>query len=125
MSNIFDKYLNLFRYFKVKIGIDNVYTLEYNKAVKFDWDEPKNTGNKTKHGVWFEEAQTIWADNNSVEFFDPEHSDGEDRFIRIGVSTRLNVLLVVFCERAEGQVIRIISARKATPKEREQYEEGI
>lgn len=93
--------------------------------MRFEWDEPKNTINKAKHDVWFEEAQTIWADSHSVEFFDPEHSEDEDRFIRIGVSTRLNLLIVAFCERADGEIIRIISARKATPTEREQYEEGI
>jgi len=55
--------------------------------VDFEWDEQKNQDNFNKHGVWFEEAQTVWADELSREFFDPEHSENEDRFIRIGHST--------------------------------------
>lgn len=93
--------------------------------MKFDWDEAKNRANYRKHGFWFEEAKTTWADVLSVEFFDPQHSDDEDRFIRIGHSTSQNLLLVVFCERNEENVIRIVSCRKATTKERKQYEEGI
>jgi uncharacterized DUF497 family protein len=93
----------------------------------FEWDEDKNKTNKEKHGVWFEEAQTVWADSHAVEFFDSEHSDKEDRFLRIGYSKLNRVLLVVFCEPvSEGEeVVRIISARKATSKERKDYEEGI
>lgn len=94
-------------------------------VMKYTWDEIKNQKNHHKHGIWFEEAQTIWADGLAVEFFDPESSDDEDRFIRIGHSKRANVLLVVFCERDDGNIIRIISARKATKKEREDYEKGI
>ncbi|MBY0383981.1 BrnT family toxin [bacterium] len=93
--------------------------------MKFDWDDTKNRINQKKHGVWFEEAQTVWADEYSVEFFDPEHSEGEDRFIRIGMSSRSNLLIVVFCERDHGDIVRIISARKATDKEKKSYEEGI
>ena len=78
--------------------------------MKFDWDE---------------EAQSLWANPNCIEFFDPESSSDEDRFIRVGHSSKLNLLLVVFCERDEGNKVRIISARKATKKERGQYEEGI
>jgi len=91
----------------------------------FEWDEYKNQANKRKHGIWFEEAQTIWADVDSLEFYNDDLDLKEDRFIRIGFSSMMNFLLVVFFERKEGKVIRIISARKATPKEREQYEEGI
>ena len=93
--------------------------------MRFEWDESKNQSNYRKHGVWFEEAQTIWADERSAEFFDPEHSQAEDRFIRIGHSSRARLLLVVFCELLEGELIRIISARKATKKEERQYEKGI
>ena len=92
---------------------------------KFEWDEDKNKANFKKHEVWFEEAQTVWADASSQEFFDPEHSNDEERFIRIGHSSAPNLLLVVFCERENETIIRIISARKATPKERKEYEEGI
>lgn len=93
--------------------------------MKFEWDEDKNLKNHSKHGIWFEEAQTVWADDLSEEFFDEDHSDEEDRFIRVGHSTRSKLLLVVFCERDEGNIIRIISARAATTKERKDYEEGI
>ena len=88
---------------------------------KFEWDETKNKSNFQKHRVWFEEAQTVWADFKAEEFFDPDHSETEDRFIRFGFSTKLRVLLVVFCERSKNS-IRIISARPATSKERVQYE---
>ena len=93
--------------------------------MNFEWDETKNHSNFQKHGIWFEEAQTIWADAHSVEFFDPEHSEDEDRYIRVGASSKSRVLLVVFCERDNETQIRVISARKATPKEREKYEKGI
>lgn len=102
-----------------------MYTLEYNHGVKFNWDPSKNERNYKKHGIWFEEAQTIWADPNSDELFDPENSDDEDRFIRLECSTLNRFLLVVFCERDSGGVIRIISARRMTTKERKQYEKGI
>lgn len=78
------------------------YTIAYNVIMKFDWDDTKNRINQKKHGVWFEETQTVWADEYSVEFFDPKHSEGEDRFIRIGLSPRSNLLIVVFCERDHG-----------------------
>lgn len=91
----------------------------------FKWDDDKNIANFKKHAVWFEEARTIWADTHATEFFDPEHSTDEDRYVRIGFSTKQKLLLVIFCERNDGNVIRIISARKATRHEMEQYEEGI
>ena len=91
----------------------------------FTWDDEKNQANFKKHSVWFEEASTIWTDSRAHEFFDPKHSTDEDRYIRIGHSTGHKLLLVIFCERDSGNVIRIISARKATREEREQYEEGI
>ncbi len=93
--------------------------------MKFEWDDEKNTANFRKNGVWFEEAQALWADEKAQEFFDPEHSEDEDRFIRIGHSTKSRLLLVAFCEREEGSTIRIISARKATKEEERDYEEGI
>lgn len=107
------------------LNLTAVYTIEYIQNMRFDWDESKNRSNFKQHGVWFEEAQTIWADLESIEFFDPEHSSNENRFIRIGHSTRSRLLLVVFCERAEGSTIRIISARKATKQEARDYEKGI
>jgi len=91
----------------------------------FEWNDQKNRSNFKKHGVWFEEGKTLWSNPDSIEFFDPAHSEDEDRFIRVGYSTANRILLVVFCEKEEGQIIRIISARKATTKEVREYEEGI
>jgi uncharacterized protein len=93
--------------------------------MRFEWDDNKNRSNFRKHGVWFEEAQTIWVDSESIEYFDPAHGSNEERFIRIGHSTRGHILLVVFCERAGRSTIRIISARKATTQEMRHYEKGI
>jgi uncharacterized DUF497 family protein len=93
--------------------------------VKFEWDNDKNKSNHGKHNVWFEEAQTVWADEYAIEFYDPDHSETEDRFLRVGHSSKNRVLLVVFCERDEDDTIRIISARKATKKEKGDYEKGI
>ncbi len=95
--------------------------------VGFEWDGEKNLINFKKHGVWFVEAQTIWNDEMAVEFFDLLHSTHEDRFIRVGRTAGAirRVLLVVFCERENGKVIRIISAREATAYEQRDYEEGI
>ena len=92
--------------------------------MKFEWDENKNKINHRNHKIWFEEAQTIWADIHSSEFFDPEHSEMEDRFIRIGISNKMKILIIVFCQRDET-LIRIISARKATKNESRIYEERI
>jgi uncharacterized DUF497 family protein len=91
----------------------------------YEWDEQKNQLNFKKHSVWFEEAQSLWADSKAIEYYDDSHSDHEDRLIRIGHTSKGRLLLVVFCERQGGHIIRIISARKATKKEREEYEEGI
>ena len=93
--------------------------------LRFEWDEKKNRGNRTKHGVWFEEAQSVFRDPNARLFHDPEHSEEEDRFILIGVSATARPLVVVHCYRESDSVIRIISARKATKKEVRFYEEGI
>lgn len=90
----------------------------------FEWDENKNQKNFIKHNIWFEEAQTVWADFCACEYYDPEHSEDEDRFLRIGRSSASRVLLIVFCERHENR-IRIISARAATRKERSQYEKRV
>jgi uncharacterized protein len=93
--------------------------------LRFERDERKNRGNRTKHGVWFEEAQSAFRDPHSRLFHDPEHSEEEDRFILIGVSSTARPLIVVHCYKEFDSVIRIISARKATKKEAEFYEEGI
>jgi uncharacterized DUF497 family protein len=92
-------------------------------SLQFDWDEAKATANLRKHDVSFEEAITIFSDPNTLTIFDVAHSDEEDRFIDIGLSTSGRVLVVVYTER--GERIRIISCRKATPTERRQYEQQI
>jgi uncharacterized protein len=93
--------------------------------LRFEWDERKNRSNRTRHGVWFEEAQSAFGDPNARLFHDPEHSGEEDRFILIGMSSAARPLVVVHCYKESDSVIRIISARKATEKESIFYEEGI
>ncbi len=93
--------------------------------LRFDWDERKNGRNRAKHGVWFEEAQSVFSDPHGRLFYDPEHSVEEDRFILLGVSSAGRTLVVVHCYRNSDSLIRIISARKATKKEVRFYEEGI
>lgn len=97
----------------------------YLYVLRFDWDERKNKRNRAKHGVWFEEAQSVFGDPHSRVFCDPEHSREEDRFILLGVSSAGRTLVVVHCYREGDSLVRIISARKATKKETRTYEERI
>ena len=90
-------------------------------SLSFEWDEAKNKENIKKHGISFEEAQTIFLDENAFRFFDPDHSQDEDRFILLGMSFRLRVLVVCHCCRRGDSVIRIISARKADKQEAGSY----
>lgn len=90
--------------------------------ITFAWDESKNRHNQRKHGVSFAEAQSVFFDDDALEFFDPSHSEGEDRFLLLGRSCRLRILLICLCFRESDNVIRIISARRATKKERNVYE---
>jgi uncharacterized DUF497 family protein len=85
--------------------------------IKFEWDSAKAAANIKKHGVSFDEAQTVFYDEFAVQFFDEEHSHNEDRFLLLGLSTGANLLLVCHCERESGNVIRIISARNASKRE--------
>ena len=87
----------------------------------FTWDEAKAAENLRKHGVSFEEGSTAFADENARLKHDPEHSQQEDRFILLGFSARLRLLIVCHVYRENDAVIRIISTRKATPNERKQY----
>ena len=87
----------------------------------FEWDEAKARSNIKKHAVSFEEAQTIFFDENALRFFDPDHSQDEDRFIMLGMSFKLRVLIVCHCHRDSDAKIRIISARKATKHEAKNY----
>jgi uncharacterized protein len=93
--------------------------------VQFEWDEKKSRANERKHGVSFEEAQTVFFDPLAKIATDPVHSKAETRFLLIGHSSAHNLLLVVHCYRETDETIRIISARKATRSERKQYEEGL
>ena len=89
--------------------------------ITFSWDEKKNKANQKKHKVSFEEAQSVFFDEDAIEYFDPEHDEPEDRFIMLGLSAHLRVLVVCHCYRESASEIRIISARKATKKERMNY----
>ena len=90
--------------------------------IKFEWDPAKAKANERKHGVSFEEAQSVFYDEFARQFYDPESAEAEDRFLLLGMSNRARILLVCHCERSGGDVIRIISARKATRNERKHYE---
>ena len=91
---------------------------------RFNWDKSKDSLNRRKHGVSFEEASTVFYDENALEFHDPDHSEEEDRFIMLGMSFKTRVLVVCHCFRENNFVIRIISARKATKHEAKKYQEG-
>ena len=90
----------------------------------FEWDENKNRINKEKHGVSFEEAMTVFFDEEALLEYDESHSDEEDRFRLLGRSSRGNILLVVHCIREES-IIRIISSRRANLSEIKNYERRI
>lgn len=89
--------------------------------LKFEWDENKNTINKSKHNIAFEEAKTVFYDEMALVIDDPDHSEQEDRFIILGKSNQAKLLVVCHCYRESDTVIRIISARKATKTESSQY----
>ncbi len=99
---------------------------EYNYSVNTfalicEWDERKNVRNKRKHGVSFEEARWCFLDENAPLIEDPDHSRGDERFVLMGLSLKMRILVVCHAGRAGGRVIRIISARKATRREQAQY----
>ena len=89
--------------------------------IQFEWDGSKSRENKRKHGISFEEAQTVFLDENAIRYFDPDHSGDEDRFIMLGMSFKLRVFVVCHCYRADDSIIRIISARKANSEEAKDY----
>ena len=90
-------------------------------ALQFEWDDRKAAANEQKHGVSFEEARTVFFDERARLIDDPDHSDDEERFILLGLSSVLRLLLVCHCYRSDGNSIRIISARKATALEAKYY----
>jgi len=92
--------------------------------LRFEWDPAKSSANRRKHGITFEEARTVFFDERAKLIGDPDHSEDEDRFILLGVSASLRVLVVCHCYRSGGGVIRIISARRATKSESRFYPSG-
>lgn len=92
--------------------------------IKFEWDPVKAASNLQKHLVSFDDAKSVFYDEFAVQFFDEEHSSLEDRFLMLGLSASAKLLIVCHCEREHGQVIRIISARKATKREGAFYPGG-
>ena len=90
--------------------------------IKFEWDVAKSESNSKKHGVSFEEAQSVFYDEFAVQFFDEQNSNVEDRFLMLGFSDEARLLIVCHCERNQGNNIRIISARKATKIESKHYQ---
>lgn len=92
--------------------------------MRFEWDAGKDKINQKKHGVSFEEARSVFYDDNAFEFYDFEHSAHEERSLMLGLSSKLRILLVCYLYKDEESMIRIISARKATKNEQKVYQEG-
>ena len=90
-------------------------------TLRFEWDERKAAVNAKKHGVSFDEAKSVFVDEHAKLIDDPDHSEDEERFVLLGLSSALRLLLVCHCYRSEGNVIRIISARKANAQESRSY----
>lgn len=93
-------------------------------SLLFEWDIDKARRNLDKHGVTFEEAKTVFNDSNLLTYPDADHSDWEERYVNMGMSSKLSVLVVVHTERGDN-VVRIISCRRATTSEAKAYEESI
>ena len=89
--------------------------------IRFEWDIKKADANIKKHGISFDEARTVFFDEHARLINDPDHSEDESRFILMGISSSLKIMLVCHCYREDGNVIRIISARKASSQESKQY----
>ena len=92
--------------------------------LRFSWDPRKAPANERKHGVSFDEATTVFLDERALLLDDPEHSSGEDRFLLLGLSSFMRLLVVCHCIR-QGDTIRLINARKATNQEQRQYRERL
>ncbi len=90
-------------------------------TLRFEWDDKKAAANVKKHGVSFDEAKSVFVDERAKLIADPDHSEEEDRFVLLGLSSALRLLVVCHCYRGEGNIIRFISARKATAKESRSY----
>jgi hypothetical protein len=92
------------------------------QEIRFTWDDEKKEANYQKHGISFSEAKSVFYDERARLRHDPDHSEDEDRFLLLGMSYSLRILVVCHCYREEETVVRIISARKATRNEQQQYE---
>ena len=92
--------------------------------LRFEWDDTKETQNRRKHGISFQEAMTVFTDEHALLIDDPDHSDDEDRFVLLGLSSALRTLVVCHFYRSHEGVIRIISARRANSPERSRYQRG-
>ena len=107
------------------VDIYCLYTYNINmNNIQFEWDDNKAQKNIEKHKISFEEACTVFADENAILFDDPEHSQDEERFLLLGFSDRANMLIVCHCYRGENDIIRLISAREATSNEKKRYQKG-
>lgn len=93
--------------------------------ILFEWDETKNEKNQKKHGVAFEDAKTVFYDDHAILFDDPEHSVDEERFLIIGLAENNGICIISHCYRESADIIRIISARRATKKEKATYQENL
>ena len=102
------------------VALQCSYTVHMS-TLRFEWDDRKAAANAKKHGVRFEEAKSVFVDERAKLIDDPDHSEAEDRFVLLGLSSAIRLLLVCHCYRGEGNIIRIISARKATAKESRNY----
>ena len=91
------------------------------KEIRFAWNKTKAQANLTKHKISFNEATSVFSDDNARLIYDPDHSLEEERFLLLGLSYKLKILIVVHCMKDESNEIRIISARKASKKEQKQY----
>jgi hypothetical protein len=94
------------------------------ESIIFEWDENKNEINKKKHGLSFETAKEVFYDDDAILFDDPDHSDGEERFLIIGMTESSKICIVSHCYRDSDNVIRLISAREATKREKQIYHNG-
>lgn len=123
---LFGLHLRIFKEKNRETYIDKDIYHNYNIImISFEWDNNKNQQNIRKHSIDFKEAKTVFLDNSALIISDPDHSDFEERFIILGMSAALRILVVCHCSKSMDESIRIISARKATKKEVDEYEKRI
>ena len=115
-----DRGLGTIGRFSLDSGLGYTYIV-FMGELRFEWDRRKDRANVTKHGISFEEARAVFYDEHAVQFYDPDNSEEEDRFILIGMSIKLRVVVVCHCFREDELVVRIISARRANRAEENDY----